>query len=69
MGQCTNDVTIPEPLVEICNGKYISTKCSIHENALVELGLTADSSVETIINTMYTAIVSMQQRITALEAL
>lgn len=67
MGQCTNNVVIPAPLVEPCLGKYTDDSCAVHPEALVELGIPVNSSVNTIIQTMYTAIISMQQRLTDLE--
>lgn len=68
MGTCPNNgVNIPPSQTEPCKGVYTSDNCVLHEQALVEFNLPADSSVNTIIETMYTAIVSMQQRITALE--
>lgn len=69
MGVCTNNgVEIPEPIIEECGGSYRSDVCILHPEALVELGLSTDSSVNLIIQTMYTAIVSMQQRLTDLES-
>lgn len=67
MSTCPQGIEIPSPLIEPCKGIYTSDSCIIHPQALVELGLTADSSINTIIETMYTAIVSMQNRLTALE--
>lgn len=67
MGICVNGIEIPEPIVEPCRGDYKSDVCFLHEQALVELGLPVNSSVNLIIQTMYSAIVSMQSRITELE--
>lgn len=67
MAECNNGVNIPAPTTEICNGKYTNDSCTIHPEALVELSIPVNSSVNLIIQTMYTAIVSMQARITELE--
>lgn len=67
MGVCINGVEVPEPIIEECGGVYKSDVCIIHPEALVELSLPINSSVNIIIQTMYTAIVSMQARITELE--
>jgi hypothetical protein len=68
MGTCnTNGVIIPPSLIEECSGKYTSSKCTLHPNALTEFSLPADSSVFDIIEAYKSAIISLTQRITDLE--
>ncbi len=67
MGNCPQGVSIPPAIIEECGGSYKSDVCVLHPQALVELGIGADSSVNDIIQAMYMAIISMQQRLTDIE--
>lgn len=67
MGNCITNIEIPPSLTHPCDGKNYDDNCVLHPEALVELGISAGSSVNTIINSMYMAIASMQARITELE--
>lgn len=69
MSICPTGVNVPTPTTEICNGKYTSTECTLHPNALTEFSLAADSSVYDIIEVYKNAIISLTQRVTDLESI
>jgi hypothetical protein len=69
MAECNTGVNIPTPTTEICGGKYTSSKCTLHPNALTEFSLPADSSVFDLIEAYKAALISLTQRVTELENL
>jgi hypothetical protein len=64
---CYEGVTIPTPIIAPCGGDYSSDECVLHLQPITEFGLLGDSSINLIIETMKTIIVSQSLRITNLE--
>ena len=64
---CYEGVNIPAPLTEVCNGEYKSDVCVLHAQAFPDFNLPINSSLNTIIETMKTIIVSQNLRTTNLE--
>ena len=64
---CYEGVSIIQPILEICNGEYKSDVCVLHAQAIPDFNLPINSSLNTIIETMKTIIVSQNLRTTNLE--
>ena len=67
--ECNNGIVIPTLSPDPCNGKQYSTKCVLHEDAMVLLNLPPNSTLETILNTYLVSLSAALTRITALETL
>lgn len=64
---CYSGVSIMPQITEICNGEYKSSLCVLHAQAIPDFNLPINSSLNTIIETMKTIIVSQNLRTTNLE--
>lgn len=60
---CPQGATMPQLITEICNGKYTSTICTLHQNALPYFALPANTSTSVIINTLVSALQVQRQLI------
>ena len=64
---CYEGVSMPQQITEICKGIYTSDVCTLHAQAMPDFNLPINSSLNTIIETMKTIIVSQNLRTTNLE--
>ena len=60
---CNNGTSIPEPLVEECQGIYTSDNCIVHPESISVLNLPINSSVNTIITAFTTALMYKEEQI------
>lgn len=67
MINCNNGINIPQLTTDPCNGKTISTSCTIDPNMFSELGLNENSTQEQINQALYLAFLDFKARIEALE--
>lgn len=66
---CPNGVTIPPNLPsQECQGIYTADSCVVHQDSIVSLGLPANSSLETVVNTIVIALLFKQEQVESLEA-
>ena len=65
---CPNGISIPQLPTEECGGIYTSDSCIAHESSIVSLGLPANSSLETIVNTLVIALLYKEEQIQSLTA-
>lgn len=66
---CPNGINIPELLEETCGGCYTKDNCVIHPQSITELNLPVNSSVNTIVIALVTALVYKEQQISELTQL
>jgi hypothetical protein len=64
---CYEGINIPLQITEICNGDYKSDICVLHSQAIPDFNLLPNTSINIIIETFKTIILSQNQRLLSLE--
>jgi len=67
--ECTNYITIPTLPSDPCNGERGNTKCIFSEDAFTLLGVSANSSLDVILNAFVVALNAQNTRLNAQDLL
>lgn len=67
--KCYQGTSVPQKIVEPCDGDYKSTSCILSPNALIYLGLPQGASQTQINNALLLALTNKDQQIAALQTI
>lgn len=65
---CPQNITTPDRIAETCDGIYTSDNCITHPEAITELNLPINSSVNSIVKALVLAILYKEEQIQDLTA-